>query len=81
MVRKDFSHKRIDKKVIPYQAGIWSFMMDGKNVDELFNVTQQPDDTTKIKFIGSDDYIGKKVILKFTSKNISNEIEMNIAGN
>lgn len=69
-----------DKEVIPYQAGIWSFTMNGKNVDELFNIEQQPDDTTKIKFLGSDDYIGKKVILKFTSKNISSEIEMNIAG-
>lgn len=71
-----------DETIIPYQSGDWTFMMDGKNIDNLFSVTQQQDDTTKIKFLGSDNYIGHKVVLKYISnEKISSEIEMNIAGN
>jgi len=71
-----------DDEEVNFTSGNWSFMIENQPKDDLFTVEQQDDDSFKIRFIGSDDYIGQKVTLKYTTNsNISSSIEMNIAGN
>ena len=69
-----------DDEEIAYRDGSWSFVIDGNPADELFTVDQQEDNSTKIKFVGSDNYMGKTVNITFKSENISNDIQMNIVG-
>ena len=69
-----------DDEEIAYRDGNWSFVIDGNPADELFTVDQQEDNSTKIKFVGSDNYMGKTVNITFKSENVSNDIQMNIVG-
>lgn len=70
-----------DEQIIPYRDGSWSFVMDDSPADDLFTLEMQDDHSVKVKFIGTDKYMGKKVIVGFkTTDNISSSIQMNIVG-
>ncbi len=70
-----------DEEIIPYRDGVWSFIMDDSPADDLFTLDMQDDHSVKVKFIGTDKYMGKKVTITFkTPDNIASSIQMNIVG-
>lgn len=78
---RTFIVKFYDKDIeIPYRSGTWSFTIDGVDASSVFSAVLQSDNTTKIKFIGGEDYMGKKAILTFTSGVVIASIDINIVG-
>lgn len=70
-----------DEEIIPYRDGAWSFLMDDSPADDLFTLDMQDDHSVKVKFLGTDKYMGKKVTITFkTPDNIASSIQMNIVG-
>jgi len=68
---------------IAHKHGFWKYEIDGENVGELI----QTDDTNidenqiKIKFIGSDDYIDKDLVVTYVSDSgITSSVIVNIQG-
>ena len=73
---------------IDFNEGVWSFTINDNDVSDLLEITTNDDDITlldnqiKIKFIGNSTYIGKSLIIKFTSldNSASGILEFNIVG-
>ena len=61
--------------------GFWSFIIDGQDASSLVETKEVSDNQLKIKFIGSDDYISKNIIISHTADcGIKSSVTMNIVG-
>lgn len=73
-----------DNQEVDYIDGTWKFFIDDVEVDELINYSDDEvkENQVKIKFIGSQLYIGKVLKIVFATENekISEFVEMDIAG-
>ena len=60
--------------------GQWNFTIDGSDATTLLSLEYPSLDTVKIKFIGSDDYIGSKLHVVNKSETHSASIILEVAG-
>lgn len=68
---------------IPLRHGVWKYEIDGEDVSEYIDVSTDniSDNQIKIKFIGSDEFINKNIIISYESADgIKSSVTMNIQG-
>ena len=65
-----------------YKEGDWSYTVDGTDVSLLIEEVTDglKENERSIRFIGTDDYIGKILTVKFTAGTVSDDIELSITG-
>ena len=87
-IKIDGGYKRLSvefyKNGVPteYKEGYWNYYVDGTDVSLL--VEELTDGLAKnersIRFIGTDDYIGKILTVVFTAGSVSDDVELSITG-
>ena len=66
-----------DEEIEPLE-NLFSFSIEGNNADELFDVTYISTNSIKIKFLGSDEYLGKVVTVTNISNNVTSTLDIEI---
>ena len=68
-----------------FRSGNWKFNIDGTDVSSLFEIKHYGDasdidvNQCKIKFLGTNDYIGKVLVVSYESiDGIASSVEMNM---
>lgn len=68
---------------IDHKAGYWDFTVDGASVTDLISTKSDDlnENQIRIKFIGDDTFIGKDLVISYTSDTgVRGEITMNLIG-
>lgn len=67
---------------IPPENGTWSFTIDGVDASALVDfVAGATDSEMKIKFLGDDEYLGKQMIITYTSiSSVASNVTVDIIG-
>ena len=81
---KKFTVKYYDEiGEVPLRHGAWEYKIDGEDVKKYLDIVTDnlPANQIKIKFIGSDEYIGKNIHISYVSVDgIKSTVIMNIQG-
>ena len=72
---------------IPFKSGVWTFEIDGSDASSVITALSSDsskdldENQIKIKFTGDTEYIGKNIIVTYTSTSgIKSSVTMNIVG-
>lgn len=67
-----------DDQPMEYISGDWSFFINNEDASDLLSISYPSDNKVKVKFIGSEDYIGSILTVKFTSEDGNVTASLNV---